>query len=593
MAHTPSVTQERTLDLYPRLLSYAAKYKLCIIVGILGFALFATMEALLLATVEFFVDALDENSNNNRLARFLPTEFVSSIFFVPIAIIVLSVFRGIGAYYGNFFMGRMGLGVVNDLRKQVFNHLVLLPQPYFDKRNSGELVSLIVYNIEQVTGSLTNATKIIIRDGFSVIGFLCVMFYYNWLLTLVFFAVAPLLAGLIYLSGRYFRRVSRHIQRAVGRVTHIATQSFQGVKLVKSYNAETYEQQRFAEAADENLKFATKFERVMALQTPVLHVVIAVALAVIFLLILMFWDSTPAAAVAYVGAAGAIAKPFRQLSSVNSIIQRGMAASETIFSNLDLPQETDQGNKRLENVRGEIEFRNVSFGYSENQTVLNNINITLPAGKTVAIVGSSGSGKSTLANLLLRFYEPSGGNIYIDGTPITEVSLTSLRDNISLVNQQTILFNDSVLANIAYTEPSENLNRAGIQAAAKNAYATDFIDNLSQGFETQVGEAGDLLSGGQRQRLAIARAFYKNAPILILDEATSALDNESEKQIQRSLEHLTRGRTTLVIAHRLSTIEKADIIIVLSQGKIIEQGSHRSLLAKGGAYAQLHQTQSH
>ncbi|MBX2859411.1 MAG: lipid A export permease/ATP-binding protein MsbA [Cellvibrionaceae bacterium] len=585
--------EDRTLSLYPRLLSYAAKYKLCIAVSIVGFALFATMEALLLGTVEFFINAIGDGNSDSKFTHFLPAEFVSSVFFVPVAIVVLSVFRGIGAYYGNFFMSKMGLGVVNDLRKQVFDHLLVLPQSYYDKRNSGELVSLIVYNIEQVTGSLTNAVKIILRDGFSVIGFLSVMFYHNWKLTLVFFSVAPLLAGLIYLSGRYFRRVSRHIQRAVGRVTHIATQSFQGIKLVKSFNAETYEQKRFADAADENLKFATKFERVIALQTPVLHVVIAVSLAAIFLLILMFWEGTPAAAVVYVTAAGAIAKPFRQLSKVNSIIQRGMAAAETIFGNLDLSPEVDSGRQQLSQVKGEIEFRNVSFAYNGNQPVLNDISITLPAGKTVAIVGSSGSGKSTLASLLLRLYEPDSGGIFVDGIPITDVSLNSLRENMSLVNQQTILFNDSVKANVAYTEALERIDCKAIMAAAENAQAKTFIENLEQGFDTQVGEAGDLLSGGQRQRLAIARAFYKNAPILILDEATSALDNESEKQIQIALDVLTKDRTTLVIAHRLSTVEKADLIVVLAEGKIVEQGSHQLLLSKGGAYAQLHQIQSH
>ncbi|SMF60920.1 ATP-binding cassette, subfamily B, MsbA [Alteromonadaceae bacterium Bs31] len=587
MTSTP--TAKQNLLLYKRLLGYAFKYRTFFIISIFGFLLFAGTEALMVQLTEFFLNNL-EGKETERLT-FLPSEWRTSLYFVPVAIVVLATFRGIGGYLGNFYMGRVGLSVVNDLRQAVFNHMVDLPQKYFDDKNSGELVSLIIYNIEQVTGSVTRASKILFQDGLSVIFLLGFLLYYDWKLTVIFTAVIPILAGLIYIASRYFRRVSRSIQRAVGKVTHIATESFQGIKLVKSYNGEKYEKSRFTDATDDNLRFGIKFERVGAAQTPVLHIVIACALAVLFLLVLLFWDDSSAAAVAYVTYAGMIAKPFRNLSTVNAIIQRGLAAAETIFDTLDMPQAKDSGTQELNNVKGTIAFNNISFYYQQDQHALSNLSLTIEPGQTVALVGPSGSGKSTIVNLMLRFYEPQQGSISIDGQDITGLTLKSLRKNIALVNQQTILFNDTVTANIAYGSDASEINQHQVEIAAKNAFANHFINEMENTYDTEVGEAGDKLSGGQRQRLAIARALYKNAPILILDEATSALDNESEKQIQSALEILKQGRTTLVIAHRLSTIENADKIVVLDRGKIVEQGTHKELLAKNGAYAGLYNSQ--
>lgn len=576
--------------LYRRLLSYAFRYKGFLCLSVIGFVLFASMETAIVATMEFFIDRL-EGRDSDPLFN-LSSEMTSSIYFVPIAVIILAFFRGIGSYLGNYFMSRVGLNVINTLRKSVFAHMLYLPQNFFDERNSGELVSLIIYNIDQVTGSVTTAIKILFRDGFSVLFFLGAMLYINWQLTLVFFVIAPILGGVIYIASNYFRKTSRRLQNAIGLVTHISTEALQGIKLVKSYMGEEYENTRFASAANKNLTLSTKFELVKALQTPVLHFIIAVALACIFYLVMKIWDGDSSDAVVYVSFAGMIAKPFRQLSTVNAVIQRGIAAAETIFHVIDYQPEIDRGKKSLEHVRGEIRFENVSFAYHEDAQALSNINLTIHPGETVALVGASGSGKTTIASLLLRFYNTSAGTIKIDDVAISDIRLENLRANIALVTQQTILFNDSVRANIAYGKELQNIPDHDIQNAARDAYADHFIADLDQGFDTEVGEDGALLSGGQRQRLSIARGILKNAPILILDEATSALDNESEKQIQNALEKLQSGRTTLVIAHRLSTIEKADRIVVLEKGEIVEIGDHASLLAKGGYYANLHSAQA-
>lgn len=560
--------------------------------------MFAACEAMLAFSLKFFINALE--GKPSEAIYFIPASVTSAIYFIPLAVIVLSLFRGLGAYLGNFFMGKLGLSVVNGLRKRTFSHMVHMPQSHYDAKNSGELVSLIIYNIEQVTGSVTNALKILFRDGFSVLAFLFTLLYINWKLTLVFFTITPILGGLVYFAGKYFRKTSRRIQSAVGKVTHICTETFQGIQLVKSYGGEEYEKKRFGEAADNNLQYATKFERVAALQTPILHNVIAVALAVILFLVIKIWDGPIAEAVVYVTVTGLITKPFRQLSSVNAIIQKGAAASETIFSILDSPQEVNTGTRQLSDVKGKIEFQDVSFSYSSDESdaeknadkpALDSVNLVINPGETVALVGKSGSGKTTIVSLLQRFYSPSKGSILIDGNAIDDIETSSLRANIGLVNQQTILFNDTIKANISYGRDAQDTSLDAVVQAAENAYAKSFIEEMDDGFETVIGEDGARLSGGQRQRLAIARALLKNAPILILDEATSALDNESEKQIQAALEKLKHGRTTLVIAHRLSTIESADKIIVLNQGKVEEIGSHATLLQKNGAYTQLYNAQ--
>lgn len=566
------------MPLYSRLLSYAAPYKHFFVISIIGFIVMAAMEVVMAHLMKYFIDGLE-------------TRDKALIIFVPLAIIAVRIVHGLGSYLGNFYIARVGLNVVNDLRKTLFDHMVYLPSSFYDSRNSGELVSLIVYNIQQVTGAVTNAVKIVMRDGFTVVGLLAYMFYQNWQLTCIFLLLAPVLAGLVVLASRYFRRVSRRMQVTMGSISHIANETSQGFRLVRSFGGEKYEAKRFAQASDDNTRLGTKYERISAAQAPVFHQVIALDLAILLFLILFFWETGTGAAVAYVTAAAMIAKPIRQLSSVNEVIQRGLAAAESIFEVLDMPQEPDQGTKILANPKGRIEFRDLSFGYSAAQQALKHVSFTLEPGQTVALVGRSGSGKSTLASLLLCFYEPREGQVLIDGVPITDFTLGSLRQHVALVNQQTILFNDTVLKNIAYGVADADIDRRKVEQAAADASAKEFIEELPQGFDTLVGEDGARLSGGQRQRLAVARALFKDAPILVLDEATSALDTESEQQIQQALERLQQGRTTLVIAHRLSTIENADKIVVLDQGHVVEQGTHAELLEQNGYYASLYAVQ--
>lgn len=565
-----------SVQLYKRLLTYALRYRWFVAISLFGFVLFSAMEAAMAQMMEYFITGLEKRDAQYMLV-------------VPIAVVVLRVLHGLGGYLGNFFIARVGVNVVADLRKELFAKLVYLPTSYYDQHNSGELVSLLVYNITQVTGSVTNAVKTALRDGLTVIALLGLLLYHNWQLTLCFLVTAPILAVLVSIASRYFRRISRRMQTTMGGVTHIANEALQGFRLVRSFVGQKYEIRRFNENTDENTRLSIKYERVAALQGPVFQIVVAIALAIILFLVLLMWDDNVGSAIAYLGASAMITKPLRQLTAVNEIIQRGLAAAETIFEVIDMEPEPDNGTQPVQVTEGRIELRNLSFTYGKDVQALRDFSLTIEPGTTVALVGRSGSGKTTITNLLLRLYDPTSGSILIDDQDIRTVTLNSLRKQIALVNQQTVLFNDTVARNIAYGEDEPDMPR--VTDAARHANALEFIEALPQGFDTLVGEQGARLSGGQRQRLAVARALYKNAPILVLDEATSALDNESEKAIQAALEILQKGRTTLVIAHRLSTIENADVIVAMDQGAVVEVGRHAELLARNGYYASLYAAQ--
>jgi len=582
MNPTPPVVQGQSshgASVYWRLLGYVRPHGLMFLLSIVGFLLYAATQPALAQMMEHLVNAIETNDSSDRVL-------------IPLAIVAIYLVRGIGFFIGNYFIARVSLGIVHTMRTQLFDRLTNLPGEYFDRNNSGHLISRITFNVTQVTGAATDALKIIIREGFTVIGLLGYLFWKDWKLTLVFLVVAPFIGLLVAVVGKRLRKLSSRIQVTMGNVTQTSSEMINGYRVMRSFGGEDYERQRFEDASRGNFRQNLKMVTTSSFATPLLQLIVAAAMGVLVYLALSFMNTDNAGAfIAYLTAAGLIPKPVRQLSEVNAKIQRGIAAAESIFEQLDEEAEDDNGTLEVERCRGEITVRNLSFAYNEaDGNVLSDINLQIQPGETVALVGRSGSGKTTLASLIPRFYYHQQGEILLDGAPIQDYTLASLRRQIALVNQDVTLFNDTVARNIGYGDLAEK-TLVEIQAAADSAHATDFISQMPQGFDTLIGEDGTRLSGGQRQRLAIARALLKDAPILILDEATSALDTESERKIQSALEEVMKGRTTLVIAHRLSTIENADKIVVMEAGRVVEQGTHAELLARKGAYAKLHAMQ--
>ncbi len=571
--------QGNGLKIYFRLLSYVRPYVPAFLVSVVGFMLFAWTMPAFAKLIEWFVDGLQGGDEKY-------------LFYVPLLAVAIALFRGVGFYLGNYFLAKVSLGVVHDLRVDLFNKLLELPNYYFDRNNSGHLISRITYNVTLVTTAATDSVKTVIREGLTIIFVMAYLLWSNWKLTMVFLVVMAIMAVIVSNVGKRLRKLSHKIQNAMGDVTHIASESINGNQVVRSYGGEEYERQRFFGASINNLRQNMKMVRVSSINTPVLQFLVILSVAIVMFLVLqMRATGTVAELVAFVMAATMMPKPIRQLSEVYGNIQKGIAACENIFEQIDEEVEEDLGTIEIDRAVGGISFKGVEFGYhGTEQRVLHGIDLEIAPGETVAFVGRSGSGKTTITNLLLRFYHPTSGAILIDDIPIQDYKLRNLRKQIALVGQNTTLFNDTVARNIAYGSLVD-MDESKIIQAAEAAYAMEFIRRMDHGLDTLIGEDGVLLSGGQRQRLAIARAFLKDAPILILDEATSALDTESERNIQEALKELTKGRTTLVVAHRLSTIEGADRIVVLKEGRIVESGKHDELLAMDGEYTSLYKTQ--
>ena len=522
----------------------------------------------------------------------LQTESRAGMNYLPLLFSGLIIVHGIGAYIGNYFLAKVSTNVIHALRCEIFDQYTRLPTAYFDANNSGYMISRITNNVGQVTQAVTDAVRTFVREGFTAIGLLIYLFYSNWMLSLVFIAIAPVIVVLVSYVSKRLRGISKKIQESIGDMTHITSELVGGHRVVRSYGGEEYERRRFLESSLFNRRQSLKLSTTMAIHNPIMQFIIAIALSFLMYMALFFMkQSSVGEFVGYLTAAFLLPKPIRSLSDANGDIQKGIVAAESLFEILDEPGEEDEGTYQAERCKGALEFKNLTFQYAgSNEPALIDISFKVEPGQTIALVGSSGGGKSTLANLVSRFYPHETGEILLDGVEINTYQLANLRKQLALVNQQVTLFNDTIANNIAYGALA-TATRNEITSAATDAYAMEFISKFEQGLDTEIGENGVKLSGGQRQRLALARALLKDAPILILDEATSALDTESERYIQAALQKVMHNRTTLVIAHRLSTIENADVILVIDHGRIVEQGTHRELIEKNGAYSRLHQIQ--
>lgn len=518
--------------------------------------------------------------------------FLKIMAFVVVGMIIL---RGVTNFISNYCLAWVSGKVVMTMRRRLFKHLMFMPVSFFDRNSTGKLLSRITYDSEMIASSSSGSLITIVREGAYIISLLAVMFYTSWELTLVLFVIGPIIAVLITIVSKIFRKLSKNLQDSMGELTATTEQMLKGHKVVISFGGQFVEEERFNKVSNKMRRKGMKMVTADSISDPVVQIIASFALVAV-----LFLATTPLIAEDNLSAGSftvifssmlAMMRPLKSLTNVNSQFQRGMAACQTLFAILDLEPEKDNGTYKAEPAKGELEFKNVSFAYQgKEELALNNISFSVPAGKTVALVGRSGSGKSTIANLVTRFYDIEQGEILLDGVNIQDYRLSNLRENCAVVSQQVHLFNDTIANNIAYAA-QDKYSREEIIAAAKAAYALEFIEKLPQGFDTVIGENGASLSGGQRQRLAIARALLRNSPVLILDEATSALDTESERAIQSALDELKKDRTVIVIAHRLSTIENADEILVIDHGEIRERGNHKALLEQNGAYKQLYSMQ--
>jgi subfamily B ATP-binding cassette protein MsbA len=573
-----SVDGGNSWSIYRRLLRYARPYVGVFLIGVLGMILFAATQAALAYLVKTFFKGAFVVKDPKILWE------------IPLAVVVLFTLRGIGDYVANYYPSWVGRQVVKGLRRDVFAHYLRLPTAYLDKQQSGHLLSKLTNNIELVAGAATTAAISLIGDSLSLIGLLGYLFYLNWRLALFCIAAAPVIGWLMQIANRTFRRYSTRIQNSMGDITRVAKEAIDAHRLIKIFNAEDHQTQRFELVNELNRASNMKLVRAKAISNPVVQVIASIALAsVLFVSIrqVFLHNMRVDEFIGFLTALFLIPESLRSLVNVGGPLQQGVAAGQSVFELLDQPTEGSGGALALTRARGEIEFRDVSFTYGGDKgAVLHHVSFHVQPGETVALVGRSGSGKTTLVGLVPRFHDVQEGVVLLDGVDVRDYRLVDLRSQVSLVSQDVILFNDTIRNNIAFNAVDKSA--AQVEAAASAANVMEFVAQQPQGFETPLNDRGQNLSGGQRQRISIARALLKDSPVLILDEATAALDNESERRVQQELALLMEGRTTLVIAHRLSTVEGADRIIVLDEGRIVEMGNHRELLDRGGLYATLH-----
>ena len=588
--------------LYGRLLTYAFAYKWSLLLSFLGYVVYSLGNVLLADLTQFLLDSLGGQPMAglgfvSQASQWIwppgdktPTDYARIA--VPVAAVVLSLGRALGFFAGSYFMNKVARSVVHVLRTQLFDVLVRAPKAHIDKYSTGELLSKVTFNVEQVSGAASDALKAILREGLTIIALVSYMLYLNWELAAVFFIVAPAIGLVVHVVGKHFRRYSKRIQDSMGSVTEVTAESLAGLDDVRIYGATVQISERFESVSLFNKQQSLKLAFVQAVSTPIIQTLLALALGALFWFALdpaVLEEFSAGSLVAFITAAAQLGKPIRTLSNIQSIIQRGLAAAEDIFEQLDTELEQNTGTSALGNVNGRVEFRNVAFRYpGATSDAISDVSFAAEAGQTVAVVGRSGSGKSTLVKLLARFYTPTNGQITLDGQDIQGIELGNYREHLAFVPQAINLFSDTVAGNIALGSMSDSPREAVIEAA-KQAQAHGFVSELESDYDTLIGEQGIGLSGGQQQRVAIARAMLKAATVLILDEATSARDNESESLIQTALDASRAGRTTFVVAHRLSTIESADTVLVMDEGRVVAAGSHTSLLEQEPIYRSLHQ----
>jgi subfamily B ATP-binding cassette protein MsbA len=572
-----------SLALYRRLLGYSVPYWKILLLALLATVVVAATEPAVPALMKPLLDGGFIRKDQATIHQTL------------LLLILVYLVRGISSYISTVALNWVSGKVIQDLRTDMFSRLLFLPSSYYDANASGTIISRITFNVEQVAFAASNVLLIAVRESLTVLGLLAFIAWLDWKMSLIFLIVAPAIGIVIKLVSTRMRKLSTLLQQAMGDMTHIIEEAIKGNRVVKLFGGQRYEAKRFDVMTSRVRHMNIKIMATSAANVPIVQMIAVLTLSFMIYIVTSEHAEhvfTAGDFVAYFGAMGLLFSPLKHLTKINENIQRGLAASESIFDLLAEHGEIDSGTQRLERAQGHIEFRAVSLHYeSAELPALQDINLDIAPGETVALVGRSGSGKSSLAAMVARFYLPDSGSILLDGMDIQQLALASLRANIALVNQDIVLFNDTVAANIAYGA-MRDIAREQIVAAAEAAHAMDFIRNLPDGLDTEIGENGARLSGGQRQRLAIARALLKDAPILILDEATSALDTESERHVHAALDMLMRGRTSIIIAHRLSTIEHADRIVVLEEGRIVETGTHRELLDRGGAYSRLHSSQT-